>query len=75
MLLLILKFTISQSTLSRYCKDRGFKTDVKKLTDNELVNMIDLNLSGRKNYNFIKKAGYKISLRRVQDMITLMKCA
>ena len=69
------KFTISQSTLSRYCKDRGFKTDVKKLTDNELVNMIDLNLSGRKNYYFIKKAGYKISLRRVQDMITLMKCA
>ena len=69
------KFSISQSTLSRYCKDRGFKTDEKKLTDSELVNMIDLNLSGRKNYNFIKKAGYKISLRRVQDMITLMKCA
>lgn len=68
-------FSISQSTLSRYCKDRGFKLDVKKLTDSELVNMIDLGISGRQNYNILKDKGYKISLTRVQNMITLMKCA
>lgn len=69
------QFSISQSTLSRYCKDRGLKLDVKKLTDSELENMIDLDVSGRRNFETIKGAGYKISLTRVQNMITLMKSA
>lgn len=69
------KFSISQSTLSRYCKDRGLKLDKKKLTDNELINMIDLGMSGRQNYHLLKDKGYKISLTRVQNIITQMKAA
>ena len=62
-------FTISQSTLSRYLKDRGYKADIKKLTEIELRNMIDSNRTGRENHRLLKQQGYKVGLNRIQQAL------
>ena len=62
-------FSISQSTLSRYIKDRGYKADIKKLTEAELRNMIDRNKTGRENHRQLKEQGYKVGLNRIQQAL------
>ena len=56
---------ISERTLYNYIKSRGIKTDITKLTDNELISKIDWNKTAIENYRFIKDMGYKISKKRL----------
>ena len=62
-------FSISQSTLSKYIKDRGYKADIKKLTETELRSMIDSNKTGRENHRQLKEHGYKVGLNRIQQAL------
>ena len=56
---------ISERTLYNYIKSRGIKTDVARLTDNELIFKIDWNKTAIENYRIIKGLGYKISKKRL----------
>lgn len=68
-----LYFTVSQSTISRYLKDRGIRPDIKKVTDVELWVMIDENKSVRENLTCIKEKGYKVSMKRIHRILKQMK--
>lgn len=56
---------ISERTLYNYIKSRGIKTDITKLTDNELISKMDWNKIAIENYRIIKDMGYKISKKRL----------
>lgn len=66
-------FSVSQSTISRYLKDRGIKPDIKKVSDIELWVMIDESKSVRENLTCIKEKGYKVSMKRIHKILTQMK--
>lgn len=63
-------FSVSQSTISRYLKDRGIKPDIKKVSDIELWVMIDESKSVRENLTCIKEKGYKVSMKRIHKILT-----
>lgn len=68
-----LHFSVSQSTISRYLKDRGIRPDIKKVSDIELWMMLDENKSVRENLKNIKDKGYKVSMKRVHKILSQMK--
>ena len=57
--------SISYRTLYRFLNENGMKTDSTKLTDSEIVNLIDFNQSANYNYKKIKDAGHKIDRNRL----------
>jgi len=57
--------SISERTLYNFITENNMKTDATKLTDSEIVNLIDFNQSANYNYKKIKDAGHKIKKDRL----------
>ena len=66
-------FPISKSTLYEYCKDRKIDTSLSKLTDEDIKELLDVDLSIRKNVTNLKDQGIKISKDRVSKLLNEMK--
>ena len=66
-------FKVSEKTLYRYCKEKGIKTDSRKLTDEELMDILDPKLSFRKNLTLITNEGYKCGRNRVLKVLKELK--
>lgn len=63
-------FTISESTLYRYCKDRNINTNQSRINkDEEIIGLYDFSQSLRKNLESLKDMGYKISLGKLSSLI------
>lgn len=66
-------YIVKKSTLYNYLKNRNIKTDVRRLDDNELKELIDITKSVRDNVDDIKSQGYKVSKDRVAKVIKELK--
>lgn len=66
-------FKVSKKTLYRYCKEKGIKTDSRKLTDEELMDILDPKLSFRKNLTLITNEGYKCDRNRILKVLKELK--
>lgn len=66
-------FKVSEKTLYRYCKEKGIKTDSRKLTDEELMDILDPKLSFRKNLTLITNEGYKCDRNRILKVLKELK--
>lgn len=64
-----LPFPVSRPYLYEYCKSRGLKTDKKRLSDDELYDLIDADLSGEKNIKVIREMGYSCKKDRVSTLL------
>lgn len=62
-------FKISKSVLYAYVKDRGIKTDSYKLDDDELMDLLDVNLSVKKNMETLRDNGIKGSNNRINRLL------
>ena len=65
-------YKIGKDALYSYCKDRGIKTNTK-LSDEELMEILDINLSVRKNLEILKDSDIKISKDRVSKILNVLK--
>lgn len=66
---LVLPFSISLNYLYQYTKTRGFKNDRSKITDNKLKDLINPDLSGEKNLEYIRSLGYKCKKDRLYRLL------
>lgn len=66
-------FKVSKSTIYNFLKENGLKTDNNKLTDEELLNILDVNLSVRKNLEILKDNNIKISKDRINKLLNQLK--
>lgn len=64
---------IEKDSLYRFCKEKGIKTDKSKLDDEEVLEMIDLNVSANKNLQEIRSEGYRIDKGRFLRLFKLAK--
>lgn len=63
-------YNFSLSTLYEYCDNRGIKTDKDKLTDEEVIELIDLSLpSKNKIHQWFKNYGFKVGDKRLRKLI------
>lgn len=67
----ILKYKISKSTLYDYLKTNNLKTDYYKLSDDEVIELLDINLSVRKNLQILKDNDIKINKDRVSKLLKI----
>lgn len=61
--------SVSRRTLYNYCKDRGIKTS----KDEQIINLLDVSLSVRKNLENIKANGIKISKDKISKLLKELK--
>jgi hypothetical protein len=66
-------FEVSERTIYRFCEENGIKTDKNKLTDDEVMSLLDINLSVRKNLENLKNNGIKINNNRVSRLLNIIK--
>lgn len=64
----ICEFKIEKSTIYNYLKDRGIKSNTKKLTDDEIISLIDYSKSCVENYNILKSNNYIIGDKRFRKL-------
>ena len=64
-----LYYQVSLSVLYRYLKDRGLKADHHKLTDEEIMDLLDVSMSVRKNHQLLKDNDIKIGINRVNELL------
>lgn len=60
--------SFSKSTLYDYCKDRNIMTDKNKLSDDDIMELIDLSLSYRKSYEWFKTNNIKVGDKRLRRL-------
>lgn len=60
--------SFSKSTLYEYCNNRNIKTDKNKLSDYEIMDLIDLSLSYRKSYEWFKDNNIKVGDKRLRRL-------
>lgn len=65
----VLNYKVSQPVLYRYLQDRGIKTDEHKMTDEEIIDLLDIDLSVRKNLKILKDSNIKIGSTRVNELL------
>lgn len=65
----LLPFPISLNYLTQYTRERKIKTDPHKLTDEELYDLIQPDLSIEKNLKLIKGKGFKCKKDRLSKII------
>ena len=56
---------ISERTLRRYCKEHNIEPNKAKLSDEQVIDLIDLNLSGNENFKRIREMGYMLDRARL----------
>ena len=67
-----LGISVSRSTLYRFCKERNYRTSIdtkNRLTDEELLELIDTNLSERKNMKFLKDNDICVGNKRMRKLL------
>lgn len=69
----VLNYTVGKSTVYDYLKNRNIKTDSNKVSDEELIELLDVNLSVRKNLQFLKDNNIKVSKDRVNKLLNYKK--
>ena len=69
----VLCYKVGKSTVYEYLKNRGIKTDSNKLTDEEIIELLDVRLSVRKNLEFLKDNDIKIGKDRVNKLLNIKK--
>lgn len=69
----VLPFSISLNYLYQYTKSRGIKNDKGKVSDEELLIIIQPQLSGDKNLNLIREHGYKCKKDRLYRLLKLKR--
>lgn len=69
----VLNYKVGKSTVYEYLKNRGLKTDSNKVTDEELMGLLDINLSVRKNMDFLKDNDIKVGKDRVNKLLNQLK--
>lgn len=65
--------SFSKSTLYEYCNDRKIKTDKDKLSDDEIMDLIDLTMSYRKSYQWFKDNNIKVGDKRLRRLYNQKK--
>lgn len=60
---------ISYRTLYRFCSEKGITVDQAKLSDDELKELINPELSYRKNANQIRELGYRVDDKRLKSLL------
>lgn len=65
--------SFSKSTLYEYCNNRNIKTDKNKLSDYEIMDLIDLTLSYRKSYEWFKDNNIKVGDKRLRRLYNKKK--
>lgn len=66
-------FPISMRTLYDYVNSRGI-TNLGKIKDEEeLISLLDFNLSGDENYRRLKEKGYKVDNRKIHNILNKYK--
>lgn len=68
-----LQYRISKTTLYNYVRDRNIKTDMRKLIDSEVMNLLDVHLSVQKNHQFLKDNDFRIGRNRVASLLKKKK--
>lgn len=66
-------YKITERTLYRFLKARGEKTDSHKLTYEELISLLDVNLGWKKNAALLRDKGYKVTDKRIRDILRYKK--
>ncbi len=66
-------FEISERTLYNFINEKGIKSDSSKVTDDELMNILDINLSIRENMRILKDNGIKVGNKRVSKILNVLK--
>lgn len=66
-------FRISLRTFYNFLHEFSLKTDNKKVTDEELKTLLDVNLSIRDNMNVLKNKGIKVGNKRVMKILNSLK--
>lgn len=61
-------YMLKERTIYNYLKERKIKTDQNKLTDTELLELIDWNLTAKENYEILKDSGVKIGNKRFNKL-------
>lgn len=69
----VLNYQIGKSTVYEYLKNRNIKTNNNKLSDEEIIGLLDVNLSVRKNLEFLKDNDIKIGKDRVNKLLNIKK--
>lgn len=64
---------IEKSTLYSYCKEKGIETDSAKISDEQVIGLLDLEISANENYKKIREMGYKIDRNRLLRIYREMK--
>ena len=64
---------ISYRTLYRFCSEKGIQVDQAKLTDEELKELINPELSYRKNADQIRELGYRVDDKRLKSLLKEMR--
>lgn len=66
-------FRISLRTFYNFLHEFSLKTDNKKVTDEELKTLLDINLSIRDNMTVLKNKGIKVGNKRVMKILNSLK--
>lgn len=61
-------FKVGKTTLYEYVKNRGIITDKNRLSDEEIIRMLDFSKSAIDNYISIKNEGYKVGNKRINKL-------
>lgn len=64
-------FPISKSVLYEYCQSRGIKNG--RLSDEELIEIVDVELSVRENVSRLRELNYKVGKDRVSKVLRELK--
>lgn len=66
-------YQISRASLYRFCSEKGIQVDQAKLSDEELKELINPELSYRKNANQIRELGYRVDDKRLKSLLREMR--
>lgn len=67
------KIKINEWALYRYYKENGLKPDNRKLSDEEVIDLIDISISANMNLKNIRSNGYKIDKSRFLKLYKIAK--
>ena len=62
-------YQISRASLYRFCSEKGIQVDQAKLSDEELKELINPELSYRKNAEMIRELGYRVDDKRLKSLL------
>ena len=64
---------VTERTLRNFCKENGFTVNQAKLSDQQVIDLLDLTLSANENYKRIREEGYQLDRSRLLRIYREMK--